>query len=54
MSLIATLRAWRERRAERRREQREAEADAIRQGALTPSDTRRGFQDTIDKGGPPG
>jgi hypothetical protein len=52
MSLTASLRAWRERRAERRREQRAAEAEAIRRGALTPSDSRRADYHKIDKSGP--
>lgn len=51
MSLIAPLRAWRERRAERRRERRDAEADRIRQGQPSPPGSGRAGYDGFFRGG---
>ncbi len=45
MSLSATLQAWRDRRAERRRKRREADAEAMRSGAFSPGEARRANED---------
>ena len=53
MSLIATLRAWRDHRAKRRRERREAEAEAIARGGPWPGDARRAdFDKAYRRDGP--
>jgi len=54
MSLIVTLQAWRDHRAERRRERREADAEAVQRGASWPGDARRADEDKLRRRVGPG
>jgi hypothetical protein len=54
MSVTATLQAWRDRRAERRRKRREADAEAIQSGASWPGDARRADEDKLRRRVGPG